>query len=235
MLRIAIVEDDENDASILKGFLERYSKEKNIFFDIERFKTADAFLFNYQNKFDVIFMDIMMPGTNGMDSARKLREIDEDTILIFVTTIARMAIQGYEVGAMDFILKPLEFPSFSMKMDRAFSKVSAISQNTIPIKTKEGIVTLKEEEVYYVEVSNHKLIYHRKDKRVETYGSLKAAQDLLSKKLFYKINNCFLVNMSHISKIDKYELYLDNDESLAISHPKRAEFIKAYQRFLIGE
>ncbi len=234
MWNIAVVEDDENDFNCLNDFLLRYAKEKNGAVTIKRFKTADAFLFEYKKIYDVIFMDIMMPGTNGMESAKKLREIDQETILIFVTTISRMAIQGYEVGALDFILKPLEYPSFSLKLDRAFSKLKKNKGKQLYIKTKDGMIAFKEEELLYIEVINHRLIYHFADKDMETYGSLKNAQNDLNKKHFYKTNNCYLVNMSHIAGINGYDLLLDNKATLSISHPKRAEFLKTYHQYILG-
>lgn len=234
MWNVAVVEDDENDFNSINDFLLRYAKEKNNIITIKRYKTADSFLFEYQKVFDIIFMDIMMPGTNGMDSARKLREIDQDTILIFVTTISRMAIQGYEVGALDFILKPLEYPSFFMKLDRAFTKIKKEDEKSLCLKTKEGLFVFKENELLYVEVINHRLIYHFADKDVEIYGSLKNAQNELNKQHFYKTNNCYLVNMSHISGIDGYDLILDNKATLSVSHPKRAEFLKSYHEYILG-
>lgn len=235
MIKIAIVEDDEKDALSLGDCLKRYANEKNLCIEISRFKTADAFLFDYKKNFDLIFMDIMMPGTNGMESAKRLREIDQDTILIFVTTIARMAIQGYEVGALDFVIKPIEYPSFSLKLDRAFSKIKKDSGKTIAIKTKDGFETVKEDDIIFVEVSNHKVIYHLLSKNIETYSSLKSVQVELSDKKFYKTNNCYLVNMAYITKVDGYDLILNDKINLPISHPKRAEFIKTYHRFIMGE
>lgn len=235
MHKIAIVEDDDKDAKVLTDFLDCYSKENNIPLDVSRFKNADSFLFDYQKKYDIIFMDIMMPGTNGMESARKLREVDNDTILIFVTTVARMAIHGYEVGALDFVLKPLEYPSFSLKLSRAFSKIKKTNSKVISLKTTDGLQTINEADILYVEVCNHILIYHLLDKDIEMYGSLKRAQEELSSRDFFKTNNCFLVNMNYVTRIDGYELTLNDKINLAISHPKRSEFVKAYHSFLTGD
>ena len=107
MYRIAIVEDEEQDYLRAQGYLNRYGQEKNISFNIQRYESAEVFLTNYQSQHDIVFMDIRMGGMDGMRAARKLREMDQAVILIFLTSLAQYAVQGYEVDALDYILKPL--------------------------------------------------------------------------------------------------------------------------------
>lgn len=234
MIEIAIVEDDDKDAQILSSYIERHGSEKNILFRITRFPSADALLFDYRKRFDIIFMDIRMPGQDGMASARKLREIDDVTILIFCTTISQLAHRGYEVDAMDYLIKPVEYLSFSQKLDRAVRKLNLQSKGSVSIKTAEGLAVLQIREIRYVEIQNHVLLYHTEKGIFSTYQSLKAAMLQLPETLFFKCNNCYLINLSYVTKISGFELFLGS-ERLQISHPRRSAFMEALQKYLMGE
>lgn len=235
MYNIAVVEDIDSDANELIQALNRFSKEKKVAICVKRFISADSFLFEYEKKYDIVFMDIRMPGTNGRDSAARLRKVDQDIVLIFVTTIARRAIRGYEVNALDFILKPIEYPSFSLKLERAFSAVPKNNEKIILLNRRDGRDRIKESEILYLEVANHTVVYHCLKKDIEIHTSLKAARSDLDASVFYKCNNCYVINRNYVTRIEGYSVTLNVKITLPVSHPKRSEFVKAFHRFVQGE
>ena len=107
MYKFAIVEDNEAAAEKLAGFLERYANENNEVFEIIKFHDALDFLDGYRTVYDAVFMDIEMPGIDGMEAAHRLRRLDQKVILVFVTNMASYAVKGYEVNATDYIVKPV--------------------------------------------------------------------------------------------------------------------------------
>ncbi len=234
MYQIAVVEDRDSDANELICALNRFSKEKKVAICVKRFVSADSFLFEYEKKYDIVFRDIRRPGTNGRDSAARLRKVDPDIVLVFVTTIARRAIRGYEVNALDFILKPIEYPSFALKLERAFSAVPKNNEKIIVLNRREGIDRIKESEILYLEVKNHTVVYHCLKKDIEINTSLKAARNDLDSSVFYKCNNCYVINRNYVTRIEGYSVTLDGKITLPVSHPKRAEFVKAFHRFVQG-
>lgn len=231
----AIIEDEEQDYKTLNDFLVKYSKENGYIFEVFHFVSFESFLFHrLEKKYDLIFMDIMMSGINGLDGAKKLRELGDNTSLIFVTTMARMASMGYEVDALDFMIKPIEYPSFALKLNRIMNKIKKASSKKITIKNKDEIITIDEKDIIYVEIKDHILIYHTTNKNYRTYGSMKNATSLLSKTIFFKCNSCYLVNMSYVTGIKGYSLFV-NGEELLISHPQKPKFLKAFQAFIQGD
>ncbi|MGN0806744.1 MAG: LytR/AlgR family response regulator transcription factor, partial [Candidatus Coproplasma sp.] len=116
MIRIAIVEDEKQQYEILNSYLQRYGAENGETFDVRYFLDAVEFVSDYRYDFDLIFMDIMMPDLDGMKAAEKLRAIDGKVPLIFVTNMAQYAIQGYSVSARYFLLKPVNYDDFAIKM-----------------------------------------------------------------------------------------------------------------------
>ena len=157
-MKIAIVEDNPASAEKLRGYLRQYGEENQKEFDITLFGDAVSFLDRY-SPFDMVFMDIELPGMDGMEAARRLREVDRQAILLFVTNMARFAVKGYEVDAMDYLVKPVQYGSFSLKLRRALARWEQTSE-TILVSQPNGFQRLLLREIRYLEVSSHKLIYH---------------------------------------------------------------------------
>ena len=124
MIRIAIVEDEPDFQQQLQNYLIRYGTEKKCRFRISTFCDAASFLADYRRDYDLVFMDIKMPGIHGMEAARQLRRLDQQVALIFVTTLVQYAIAGYEVGALYYLLKPLHYHEFVLKLTSALKRIS---------------------------------------------------------------------------------------------------------------
>ena len=125
VVHVAIVEDEQIHQDTLKNYLQRYESENGVSFHIDVFANPILLLENYKPVYDLIFMDIQMPDINGMDTARRLRAMDQNVLLIFVTSLAQYAIEGYEVAAVDYILKPVQYFSFAMRLTRAIWRINA--------------------------------------------------------------------------------------------------------------
>ena len=123
-VNIAIIEDQPEEVKRLKTYFARYTTQHEVTFSISCFDNAETFLACYRPVYDIVLMDIMLPGSNGMDAAVKLRQIDKMVTLIFVTNMAQFAVKGYEVDAFDFVVKPVTYPHFTMKLQRALNKLS---------------------------------------------------------------------------------------------------------------
>ena len=119
MISVAIIEDDGNEAKKLREELVRYGEEHGEYFDIKEYRDAESYLNFYKPRFDIVFMDIELNGMNGMEAARRLRGLDSEVILIFVTNMRQFACEGYAVEALDFIVKPILYSRFCAVMARA--------------------------------------------------------------------------------------------------------------------
>lgn len=117
MIHIAIVDDEQKQRDLLCGYLERYRQESGRQLRVTAFADAETFLQGYQPDFDIIFMDIQLPDRDGMTLSKKLRETNRTVILIFVTNMVQMAVEGYSVDAMDFIVKPVNYYRMAAALD----------------------------------------------------------------------------------------------------------------------
>ena len=228
---IAIVEDDSSSAKLLEKYLKDYVANKDFDIQLFLFSTINSFKDSSFKNFDIIFMDIELPDGNGMELASELRKQNLNSILIFVTNLAQYAINGYSVNAFDFILKPINYYSFAMKMDAAFKQLSYYAKKELIIKMYHNIKKVNISEIKYIEISNHSLTFYTINETFKITGSLKSIEKELSPQSFAMCNQCYLVNLKYVTS-EKKGIVVVNDEELVISRSKQAEFMKRLNDYL---
>lgn len=233
MFNVAIVEDNKEAANLLKSYFDMYAAENNVAFSVVTFDNAFNFLENYTSVFNLVFMDINMPNMDGMEASHRLREIDNSVTLIFVTNMAQYAIRGYEVGAADFIVKPVHYYDFRLKLGRALARIGMQNQQKISIKVDNSIRCIPTNEIMYVEVAKHTLVYHTTSGNLESYGTLKQAEVALTSGNFVKCNQCYLVNLSYVTGAKGFSVTVGKDE-LVVSRSNKKTFFQALNKFLGG-
>lgn len=235
MPHIAIVEDEPEAADVLASFIDRYAGEKDVELAVTRFGNAMDFELTHQ-RFDLVFMDIQMPGINGMEAAQLMRTYDSETPLIFVTNLAQYAVKGYEVDALDFVVKPVSYFDFRMRMDKAMRRIRRNGGRSIAIGTRDGMRVLPLIDIEYVEVSKHDLSYHLagEEEPIVVYGSLVAFEQEVTGGTFVRISNSCLVNMNHIRSVRGGELTMRDGQVLYFSRSKKREAVETITAFLGG-
>lgn len=231
MLRLAIVEDEENAAIQLADCISKFCEVNSIHVEIRQFGSATDFLNDYKPVFDIIFMDIMLPNLNGMEAAKQLRLIDDKVTLIFVTNMANFAVKGYDVAALDFIVKPVEYDSFAMKMERAVNAVMQRQGFDLAIQADRSLKRVPASKIYYIEVSRHYLIYHTKEGSIKARGTLDSLEKQLSGGNFVRCNVCYLVNLKYVSEVSGDNLIVGG-ETLKISRARKKEFMQSLTNYL---
>lgn len=237
MIEIAILEDDEKDYDAFLSCLDKYQKLNNMEGEtsINHFNDAESFLNAFKkDMFDIVFMDIHLGKMDGLSCSRKLREIDENVVIIFLTNLAQYAIQGYEVNALDFMVKPLTYYVFEMKFKRALAKLERSKDVLLSFTIDYEQRFIKISHIKYIEIVGHKIIIHTIDGNFTTYGSLKNIEENLQKEkidCFARCNSYLLVNFNYIKGLYGFQVNVDG-EMLDISHPKKTKFIKDYNTYL---
>lgn len=231
--QIAVVEDIPAEYETLQSYFSRMSSESGDSFEVRWFPTGREFLVNYQPIYDMVLMDISLPDLNGMQVAKSLRKMDQNVVLIFVTSMARYAADGYAVDALDFMVKPVNYTAFSIKVKRGLQR-SALSQDQeLLISTSDGVLRTSAARLQYVEVTNHSLVYHTTDGVISSYGNLKDVESKLNSPQFIRCNRCYLVNLTFVRGVKGSTLLVGQDE-LQISRPKRNAVLEALNNYLGG-
>ncbi len=230
MIRIAIVEDEEYYVNQLTGYLEEYRKSESCEFDVTVYRDGDTITSEYKAQFDIILMDIQMKFVDGMTAAEEIRKMDSEVVIIFITNMTQYAIRGYEVDALDYILKPVSYFAFSEKLKRAILKLKKRKRSYIMLNVKGGIMRVDAADIYYLESSGHTLIYHTSGGDYFTSGTMKAAEEELSGLGFSRGNKCYLINLEHVDGIqDKCAVV--KGENLQISRPRMNAFMQDLTKY----
>ena len=213
-VRVAIVDDEYSERETLQAYLKRYAAEAGNTIDVDQYPSADALLEGYRLIYDTLILDIDMPGINGMDAARLVRERDTSVAIIFITNMAQYAINGYEVGAMDYILKPISYYDFAMKFRRAMNWAALRGDREFPLETVDGHRRVRVADIIYVEARGHYLIYHMEpgsgDLRVR--GNMKEHEELLRPYNVCRVHRSYLVNLEWVMEICSDKVYAGQTE-----------------------
>lgn len=233
MYRIAIVEDCPEDSDLLVEYLTRYEQEQGEGFRIEQFSNGLNFVEDYRPDYDIVLMDIEMPYLDGMATARKLREMDSAVCLIFVTNMAQYAIEGYEVGALDYLLKPIPYQHFALKLERAIRNREARRERYFGIQSPEGFIRLPVSHIYYVVSEKHYLCFTTQEGIYRQRGSLKELSTQLPGQTFARCHTSYLVNMDYVERVGQSTVTVKGQE-LPISRTCKKEFMDSFARYLGG-
>ena len=157
MIRVAVVEDDAEVQGVLQEYIRRYTRQYGTEFEVSVFADGVDILDNYRAVYDIIFLDVEMKHLDGMTTAERIRQMDADVILIFITNMAQYAIRGYSVGALDYVLKPVPYFAFSQQLQKAAGQLARRARRYLAVPVDGGMRRLDEASVYYIESEGHRI------------------------------------------------------------------------------
>lgn len=228
-MRIALIEDEQPFAEELTEYLTRFSQEYEAAVQCQHFPSSVSFLSSYQPVWDLLLLDIEMPNMDGMTLAHKVREMDQNVLLIFITKVAKYAMAGYEVAALDYVLKPVNYYIFSLKMRRVLRLLETRQQSHIIVQGTGFVRKIPVETIRYIDVRGHTISYHTPQGIISSTGakSIRELERELAPEGFCKCNQCYLVNLQYVQAVEKDRLVLTGGECLNISRNRKKSFMQA--------
>lgn len=236
MIKIAVVEDCDEDAAVLTKHIQRYSDESGYRFEITRIATALDFVSDYRPVYDLIFFDIVMPGMNGIEAAKRIRETDRSVVLAFITNMAQYAIEGYEAEASAYILKPTSYDVFHERMNKLV-KLSEKAHKKVPLLVGDDFgrsVRIFASDVYYILKIKNYVYFYEMDGVYKKREELKSTLPKLRGVPFIQINSGCCVNLDHIDEILLKSVKIRGEE-FPIARARRKTFIESYMSYLNGD
>lgn len=233
MVRILIAEDDSQCFQQLEQFLDDYSRETGRAFHITHYDNGEDLVERYRPEYDLLLLDVDMPFMDGMTAAGHIRRVDPEVVIVFVTNLAQYAIQGYSVNALDYILKPLNYFSFSQRLTRALRYVKKREQDYLTVAVKGGALKLEVGGIYYIERLGRQLMFHTRDGVYASSATLQQMEEALENKGFARCNKGYLVNLAHVSGVQDGCAVVRGDK-LLISRGRRGPFLDALADYVGG-
>lgn len=234
MYHFAAVEDDAATAETLARYVDRFAAAQGLPIRVTRFDRAEKLLSSLNTPYDLFLLDIQLPGMDGMEAARCLRRAGMQAPILFITSLAQYAVNGYEVDALDFMVKPVAYDPFALKLRKAIGVIDRQRGTVLPVSVDRAKRFVPTREIRYIEVVNHDLIIHTEQTDYRTRGSIAQVEQQLEGAFFVRISACFLVNMRFVTGMDARDIFLDGGQRLAMSRALKKDVQKKLTEYLGG-
>ncbi|MEG0090317.1 MAG: LytTR family DNA-binding domain-containing protein [Oscillospiraceae bacterium] len=236
-MNIAICDDDLSEIARISSFLDAYNHEKGTLLTYTAYQSAaDLLATSKVNRYDLLLLDILMPGFTGIQAAREVRDFDNNVKIIFLTSSVEFALESYSVKAMDYILKPVPKEKLFLSLDAIFEQ-EQIHSDCFAIKTHGGVARVLFSKIVYIEVINKRLYFHMSDGCVrEVFSPLVEYENtLLDREEFIKVHRSYIVNLEHMSELTQGEFISTGGNTIPISRLLYAEVRRAYMDHLFAK
>ncbi|MBE6612572.1 MAG: response regulator transcription factor [Ruminococcaceae bacterium] len=235
MLKIAFCDDDREQLFLMQTYAEQYSITHSTELSCTLYDSPFELLAAMEQgeRFDVLFLDVLMPGENGMDAAAEIRSLDETVKIIFLTSSADFAVQSYTVGAFYYQLKPMEEAEFSKRMDAVVAVLDKERESSLILRCKNGITRVEARRLSYCEVIHRTLLIHLTSGQVlECIGSLdELCGRLADYNGFFRPHRSYLVNLEHVQSISYHGIVMLDGAEIPIPRGKYSEIKNAFMEY----
>ncbi len=230
-MNIAIVDDERIFLKELHNKIDSLGMSD---YKVYEFESGESFLSIFEKgKFDIIILDVEMPGINGLETAEKIRESDKTVILSFLTNYSEFAIQGYEVNAFRYILKTQPDYLYMQQLQSIFDEYRQ-THKAYAYSNQNMSFRYKLIDILYFEIFNRQILLHTTERNVEYYGNLSDIYEELKEFNFIKPGKSYVVNLEHIKNIDKNFLIMSNGDKILIGRTYKKDVVTRYLNFMSG-
>lgn len=224
MIKIAICEDIDVQQELLKEYIDKIFSDLSYKYELYIFDSGEELFKTYPKSIDIFLLDIHMDKMNGMDVARKIREIgDKKSEIIFITSLIEYIQEGYEVRAYRYLLKPLKFEEIKKHITSCVQEINENRENYIIISDKYATYKINIMDITYIEIQKKDMIIHTINKNYEVKSSMYTIEKELTDYNFFRCHRSFLVNIKFVNKVKQYIVILDNNEEIPVSRYKLKE------------
>ena len=227
-MQIALCDDEEWQIDALEGFLRAYEAEHGLNLTLTRFSSGEALL-AASGEFSIVFMDIYLDGLLGTET---IRQLGGEAQAVFITTSREHAIEAFGLGAVHYLLKPVEQAAVWEAMDRCLSRLGTNARSVLNIQTSHGSIPISATQITYIEVFDKLCVVHTAKQQFQTYTALNTLFEQLDGNRFLRPQRSFVVNMEFIGSLLSSKLILKDGTEISLSRNNRAELKAQYQRFL---
>lgn len=222
LVNIVICENDKNDQEFVKDKVVEILDDLDIEYEIKVYNSGDDLLEGYDKYTDIILLDIQMDGLDGMETARKIREFDDNVEIIFITSFVEYALEGYEVNAYRYLLKPVKDENLRTSLINCLNDRNFVKRSIV-IKEGDTRIKISLKDIMYIEIQGNDITVHTLKDTYRTKGTMSNFETEINSDMFVRCHKSYLVNLEYIKSIKRYTSILVNDEEVPLSRNKYKE------------
>lgn len=229
-MNVAICDDEKVWQNELIKYLNEYKKKRKIDIFIQCFSDGKSCCESKNDKYDIIFMDYQMDDANGIETARKIRKSNSDSIIIFISAYPQVAMDTFEVKTFRFLAKPIDKTKLFKAIDDYLAEFDIDS--FLIFKTHEKTIRIKISEIIYAEAQRNHTIIHTEKENFEILTNLKTVEKRLPTEKFFRCHNAYITSFQHIKNHNNTEIYYDDNSVAYISRSMLTKFKAAFHDFI---
>lgn len=234
-MRIAVCEDNAKDRTLLCDYIRDYMIRHSYSVEIFTFSDGEALLEAFPSGvFDLLLLDIFLPGISGIDTARKIRETDQYCKLMFITVSADYMPESFSVQTSGYVVKPITPENMDGAMTILYDMLEKNSRVIEVPVGREGTVNLSLAQIEYAESFDKSIVFYMHDRRVETHLKLSDVESMLGGEPFLRCHRSYIINMNHIKDISGDCFLMKNGRAVPIPARNRKEMRLAVTGYLAG-
>ena len=230
-MKIAICDDERPIRELLRDKIEKYYFSHNIDFGIQTFESGQKLLQQDLNQIDVLFLDVDMPGLNGMETASEIRKSNKEMIIVFLTAYSEFVFESFKVDAFRYLVKPLKDAELAEVLQAVEDRLYEDEGDYLNFQFQNEMYNIRYKDIIYIEGMRDKIWIHCKDKTYRWRGALKNLEETLRGRGFFQVHRSYIINMDKILKYNSQTVLLEEDNEVPISRYKLDSFKEEYIKF----
>ena len=231
MIHIAICDDEQYMSDQIKEMVSDFFRDKNMEVSVSQFTSGEDLL-GYNRKIDILFLDIRMEKTDGIETARKLRDRKYKGFLIFITVLKEMVFQSFEVQAYDYLVKPVEKKHFQRTMKRLFAAIQDASEANLLVQKAYESTIVPFDEIVFCEVIDRKVYLHlRSGDVIDYYDKMENLETKLDNR-FFKCHRSFLINLKCLRGYRNGMALMEDGREIPVSRLRSREFSSVVLQYM---
>lgn len=235
-INIAIIDDEKIQVELLQKYVQNWAISKNVMVNTEAFYSAESFDFSFSmdKKYNILLLDIQMKGQNGIELAKKIRKEDTMVSIIFITAISDYIGEGYDVAAINYLIKPIKENKLFECLDKAISKIPQ-EESTILIDAEGEISKVMQKNIVYIEAFAHYIEVNTVNEKYTTRKNIGIIEKELDENTFVRCHRSYIVSLRYVKRIWNNELELDNGKTIPVSRRQYSNTNMAFIKYFRGE
>jgi len=234
-VKIAVCEDNAEDRSLICDYIQDYMTRHSYDAEVIPFTDGESLLEAFPSEcFELLFLDILLPGMSGIDTARTIREMDQHCKLMFITTSPDYMAESFTVQTSDYVIKPIKRENMDRTMTAFYETLEKNSRKIVVPVGRGGSVSLAVAKIEYIEAFGKLTVFSMHDSVVETQLAISEVEELLSNEPFLRCHRSYIINMNHVKDILEDCFLMKNGGTVPLPTRNRRQLRLRVTGFLAG-